>query len=73
VSAVKGLDYGLDSWKLMVQFVAVNEVSPPRNPEKSGEHTFSSAFGTRVSFAEINRPDPESDHSPQSSAEVKNE
>jgi hypothetical protein len=44
--------------------------SPPR-PERLGAHPASYPMGTRASFPGVKQPGREADHSPPSSAEVK--
>jgi hypothetical protein len=67
------LGYGLDDRGSRVRFLAVagNVSLHYRVQNGSGAHPASYPMGTRGSFPGVKRPGRESDHSPPSSAEVK--
>jgi hypothetical protein len=67
------LGYGLDDQSSRVRFLAGagNFSLHHRLQNSSGAHPASYPMGTRNSFPGVKRPGRESDHSPPSSAEVK--
>jgi hypothetical protein len=67
------LDYGLDDWGSRVRFPAGagNFSLHHRVQNGSGAHSASYPMGTRGSFPGVKRSGRKADHSPPSSAEVK--
>jgi hypothetical protein len=67
------LGYGLDDWSSRVRFPAgAGNYSPHHCVQNSsGAHPASYQMGIRGPFPGVKRPESEADHSPPSSAEVK--